>query len=230
MKTLILCGGKNERLRFQGEDQPKPLWKIGGKPLVWHIMQHYARFGYNDFILCTGARHEAFEKYVFEESDPRFNITLSNAGPETGTSGRILHAASLINTEPFLCTYGDGLSDIDINALLRSHKNAGTIATLTAVRPRLTFGLLDITPQNKVVKFDEKPKLEAWINGGYFVFESAALSYFRLGEVLEREPLTALSDAGQLNAFRHEGNWQCMDTFKDYQLLQELASLGRAFW
>ena len=169
MKTLILCGGKNERLRFQGEDQPKPLWRIGGKPLVWHIMQHYSRFGYNDFVLCTGARHEAFEKYVFEESDPRFHITLSNAGPETGTSGRILHAASLINNEPFFCTYGDGLSDIDINALLRSHKNAGTIATLSAVRPRLTFGLLDITPQNKVVKFDEKPRLEAWINGGYFI-------------------------------------------------------------
>lgn len=230
MKTLILCGGKNERLKFQGEDQPKPLWRIGGKPLVWHIMQHYSKFGFNDFILCTGARHEAFEKYMHEESDPRFKITLSNAGPETGTSGRIMHAAPLLDDKPFFCTYGDGLSDINIQALLKSHMIAGTAATLTAVRPRLTFGLLEINQLNKVMRFDEKPRLEAWINGGYFVFETAASPYFSLGEVLEREPLIALSDAGQLNAFRHEGNWQCMDTFKDFQLLQELAAMDQAFW
>lgn len=197
---------------------------------MWHIMKHYSKYGFHEFILCTGARHEAFEKYLSEEPDDKFVISLSNAGPETGTAGRILHAVASVQDEPFFCTYGDGISDVNIRSLLESHQKASTLATLTTVRPRLTFGLLDIDPQNKIRKFDEKPRLEAWINGGFFVFEPAAIPYLNMGDVLEREPLTALSDAGQLSAFRHEGNWQCMDTFKDYQLLQELASMGQAFW
>lgn len=230
MTTIILCGGKSERLKFQGEDLPKPLWKIGGKPLLWHIMQHYARFGYRNFICCTGYRHEAFEDFLAHEDLNGIEVKLDFAGTEAGTAQRILHAAAEIKQDRFFCTYGDGLSDVKVSDLLRFHLNSGKLATLTAVRPQLTFGLLGLDENHLVMNFTEKPKLNAWINGGYFVFESGVLPYLSKGTILEQEPLMSMAADHQLQAYLHEGQWQCMDTFKDYQQLQDLSLAGKAFW
>lgn len=241
MKTIVLCGGKGTRLDRHGALIPKALFKIGPDPLILHLFGIYRHFGLSDFILSLGYLSDEFAKYfdlgVVEpkaDEEPAkvefdragaISLELVDTGVETNTGGRVSRLRNRIN-ETFCVTYGDGLADVDLSALIEFHKRHGKIATLTAVNPVSNFGLLDLDEDGSVIRFREKPKLKEWINGGFFVFEPEIFEYLDDNCVLEKEPFERLAYAGELVAYRHEGFWKCMDTFKDNVELNEIWANG----
>src|SRR3954447_2996923 len=228
MKVAILCGGRGTRLQEKTVDIPKPLVEIGGKPILWHVMQLYLVQGVEEFILCTGYKRELIEE--FADGFDGANVQCIDTGLDTPTGGRLHRIRDLVEGETFMATYADGVADIDLNALLDHHAAHGDAATVTVVRPELQFGVALIGEGDRVNGFHEKPRADHWINGGFFVFEDGVFDYLTDGAVLEREPLEGLAEDGQLHAFRHTGFWECMDTYKDAVLLNDLWASGTAPW
>ena len=253
--TLILCGGFGTRLREETEYRPKPMVEIGGRPILWHIMKSYSVHGFTDFVLLIGYRGERIREYFLnyeamhrdftitlgqpkslkfhnDQQDEAWRITIVDTGLHTMTGARVKRAASHIAGRRFMVTYGDGVADIDVRGLLRAHERSGRLATVTGVRPPSRFGEL-VVEGDRVAQFSEKPQMqEGFVNGGFFVFEPGALDYLSddPGCVLEREPLERLTHDGQLTVFQHTGFWQCMDTYRDFQLLNQLWDSGKAPW
>jgi glucose-1-phosphate cytidylyltransferase len=229
---VILCGGRGTRLREHTQAIPKPLVEIGAMPIVWHVIQLYGAQGFRRFLLATGYKGELIERFVAQQSWPEgVEVTCVDTGLETPTGGRIkLLEDALCGERLFCATYADGLADIDLDALLRFHREHGALASMTVVRPQLQFGVTELGGNGRVIGFREKPTSEHWINGGFFCFEPDVLRALAPDDTLEREPLQRLAAAGKLRAFRHEGFWECMDTYKDAVTLNELWASGRAPW
>ena len=230
MKTIILCGGYGTRLSEETTIKPKPMVKIGNKPILEHIMSIYEYYGYNQFILALGYKSEYIKKYY--KNKRKKNINLIYTGKDTKTGGRLLRLKNYLkNEKTFMLTYGDGISNINIKQAIKFHKDHGKIATITAVRPPLSFGELKIS-RNKVKSFKEKPQVgQGWVNGGFFIFNNEVLNFIKDDQtMLEREPLEKLTMAGQLMAFKHKGFWKCMDTMRDKILLNRLWKAGNASW
>ena len=254
MKVLILAGGLGTRLGEETGIRPKPMVDIGEKPILWHIMKIYSSFGYNDFVVLCGYKHEVIKDYfvnyymnnsnvtidlasnditVHRSAAEPWKVTLLNTGRDTLTGGRIKRAKEYVNNEPFMLTYGDGVSDVDIHKLVESHKKSGKLATLTAYQPEGRFGSLEIDPTGTVSSFREKPKEGgAWINSGFFVLQPEIFDYIPDGDdaIWEQEPLKNLANAGQLNAYKHTGFWHAMDMLKDKLDLNKMWDKGEAPW
>ncbi|HXE12245.1 MAG TPA: glucose-1-phosphate cytidylyltransferase [Bryobacteraceae bacterium] len=252
MKVAILAGGVGSRLAEETELKPKPMVEIGGKPIIWHIMMHYAHYGLTDFVIALGYKGEVIKKYMLDyaalscdlrintrtglvslQGDPAFdwNVDLVETGMNTQTGGRIKRLKHIIGKEPFMLTWGDGVSDVDLNALLSFHRSHGKLATLTAVRPTARFGHLDLEGDS-VVEFSEKPQTrEGWINGAFFVLEPEVFEYIDDDATSwEKGPLERLAREGQLMAYKHESFWQCMDTLREKKYLESLWESGAAPW
>jgi glucose-1-phosphate cytidylyltransferase len=229
---VILCGGRGTRLQEHTQAIPKPLVEIGGMPIVWHVVQLYAVQGFSRFLLATGYRGELIERFVAGCDWPEgVSVRCVDTGLETQTGGRIRRlAADLGGEETFCATYADGVADVDLEALLAFHSAHGALASMTVVRPELQFGVTELADDGTVLGFAEKPRSEHWINGGFFCFAAPALEYVGERSVLEREPLEALAAARELRAYRHEGFWGCMDTYKDAVALNDLWASGEAPW
>ena len=232
MKTVILCGGQGTRLKEKTDPIPKPLVEVGGKPILWHIMKIYSAHGFNDFVLCLGYKGSMIREYFTEEmkSFPEWKIDFADTGEATQTGGRVKKIEPLIKEPQFMVTYGDGVSDLDIRKLVQFHEKHGKIGTVTTVNPPSQFGLLTFDKLGKVEKFQEKPQVEQWINGGFFVFKKDFFRYLDENCILEKEPLEKLSKDGGLYAHKHESFWKCMDTYKDTLALNELWSGTKAPW
>ena len=229
--VAILCGGRGTRLRERTETIPKPLIEIGARPILWHVISIYAAQGFGRFELCTGYKGEQIESWAAAVEWPQgVAVSCVDTGLDTPTGGRLKLLGARLDGEPFCATYADGVADIDLDALLAAHREAGTLATVTVVRPTLQFGVADLDERGRVLGFTEKPKLQSWINGGFFCFEPGALRYIADDAILEREPLEGLARDGQLHAFLHHGFWDCMDTYKDAVLLNDIWSRGDAPW
>ncbi len=229
--VVILCGGRGTRLQGHARSIPKPLVEIGGRPIVWHVMQIYLAQGFRRFLLLTGYRGEQIEAFVAGERWPDgTEVRCLATGRDTPTGGRLHQAAEALGDGTFCATYADGVADIDLDALLAYHAGHGAVATMTVVRPRLQFGVAELNGDGVVRGFAEKPRSEHWVNGGFFCFERSALGVLGPDSVLEREPLERLAAAGDLRAFRHEGFWDCMDTYKDAAQLNDMWANGRAPW
>jgi len=230
--VAILCGGAGTRLREQTQSIPKPLVEIGGRPILWHVIKIYLAQGFSDFLLLTGFRAELIEDFVDSERWPGgVRIRCLETGADTPTGGRLRRASEALEGDETVCvTYADGVADIDLRRLLDHHRGQEAPATMTVVRPELPFGVAELNGDGAVRAFQEKPRSEYWINGGFFCFEPGVLRSVGPDDVLEREPLERLAAAGQLQAFRHEGFWGCMDTYKDAVALNELWASGRAPW
>ncbi len=252
MKVVILAGGYGTRISEESQYKPKPMIEIGGRPILWHIMKFFSSYGFTDFIICAGYRQEMiknwFANYFIYCSDITFDFTQGNrfdvhdrhaepwkvtvvdTGLDTLTGGRIKHIRNYVNGEVFLMTYGDGVSDVNIRALLEEHRKSGKYATLTAVLPEGRFGMMDMEG-TQIKSFREKSKTDmGWINGGYMVLEPQVFDYIKGNVIFEGEPLERLASEGQLNAYKHTGFWQCMDTLRDKQLLERLWMSGKAPW
>jgi glucose-1-phosphate cytidylyltransferase len=257
MKVVILCGGLGTRLREETEFRPKPMVMIGNRPIIWHIMKIYAHYGHKDFILCLGYKGEMivdyFRNYLWNTCDvtialgrnpqPTFhnthaeedwNVTLAETGETTMTASRVRQIQKYIpKGESFLLTYGDGVSDIDINASIQSHQKAGKACTLSAVHPSSRFGVVSLDDSNNVHFFQEKPQVDdAYINGGFMVCDQRIFDYMPDDPkiLLEKEPMAALVRDKQLHSYRHDGFWQPMDTFRETSLLNQLWESGKAPW
>jgi glucose-1-phosphate cytidylyltransferase len=231
LKVVILCGGRGTRLREETESIPKALIEIGGTPILWHVIGIYAAQGFRSFLLCTGYKGERIESWVADRPWPSgIEIECADTGLDTPTGGRIALAAGQIGGEPFCATYADGVADLDLGALVDFHRSGGQLATVTVVRPRLQFGVADLDSDGRVIGFNEKPRLDHWVNGGFFCFQPGVLDYLAPDSVLEREPLERLAEEGQLRAYRHQGFWDCMDTYKDAVLLNDLWATGEPPW
>jgi glucose-1-phosphate cytidylyltransferase len=230
--VVILCGGRGTRLQEHTREIPKPLVEIGGRPIVWHVIQLYAMQGFRRFVLATGYRGELIERFAAATEWPDgVSVECEDTGLHTPTGGRIkLLAGWLAGEDTFCATYADGVADLDLDALLRFHAAHTAAATMTVVRPRLQFGVTELDRDGRVTGFREKPRSEHWINGGFFCFEPAVHDYLSADTALEREPLEGLAAAGQLRAFRHDGFWDCMDTYKDAVVLNDLWASGEAPW
>lgn len=210
---------------------PKPLVEIGGRPILWHVIQIFLVQGFRRFVLLTGHRHEEIEAFVASEHWPEGSeMRCLDTGEDTPTGGRLHRAAGQLDGDPVCVTYADGVADLDLGKLVRFHAGHSACATLTVVRPRLQFGVAELGSDGVVRGFVEKPVSEHWVNGGFFCFDRRALSELAPDSVLEREPLQALASSGELRAFRHEGFWACMDTYKDALELDDLWAQGRAPW
>lgn len=255
MKVVILAGGFGTRISEESHLKPKPMIEIGEKPILWHIMKEYSHFGHNEFIICCGYKQhmikEYFADYYLYNGDVTFDfaqknemiihnnisepwkVTLVDTGLNTMTGGRIKRIQKYIGNESFMMTYGDGVSDINLDSLLEFHKNKGQIATLTAVHVGQRFGVLDIDRESKdILAFREKSKADgSRISAGYMVLEPEVFDYID-GDatVFEKEPLERLAQAGQLNAYKHNGYWQCMDTQREKEKLEALWASGKAPW
>lgn len=254
MKVVILCGGLGTRLREETETKPKPMVEIGGKPILWHIMRTFAHHGYNEFVLCLGYKGEVIKNYFLnydalnsdfsidlktgnielhrETNNHDWRVTLVDTGLQAMTGARVKRVLKHIDGEQFMLTYGDGVTDLNINDLVKFHESRGTIGTVTGVSPPSHYGNLDIVG-DKVVSFREKPQTsDSFISGGYFVFNRKFFDYLSDEEscVLEREPMERLSADDQLGVYSYNGFWQCMDTYRDYVYLNELWEEGRAPW
>ena len=229
--VVILCGGRGTRLREATHTIPKPLVEIGGRPILWHVIRIYAHQGFRRFILCLGHKGELIEEFVRGNRLPEgLTIECVQTGEETPTGGRIARVRKRLGDARFCATYADGVADIDLGALLDFHKRHGALATMTVVQPRLQYGVARLNGEGVVEGFEEKPQFEGWINGGFFCFENGVLDYLADDSTLEREPLERLAADGQLRAYRHTGFWDCMDTYKDAILLNDLWAEGRAPW
>jgi glucose-1-phosphate cytidylyltransferase len=230
-KVAILCGGRGTRLREHTESIPKALVEIGGRPILWHVISIYAAQGYRRFLLCTGYKGEQIEAWVAQSEWPAgVDVTCIDTGLDTPTGGRVKLIEDHVGGEPFEATYADGVADIDLEALRAAHRDGGRAATVTVVRPTLQFGVAELGEDGEVQGFAEKPRLDHWINGGFFCFEPAVFDYLREDSVLEREPLERLAADGELGAYRHKGFWDCMDTYKDAVLLNDLWATGEPPW
>jgi glucose-1-phosphate cytidylyltransferase len=228
--VVILCGGRGTRLREQTESVPKALVEIGGRPILWHVIQIYAAQGFERFLLATGYMGEAVAEFAAAEHWPEgVAVECVDTGLDTPTGGRIARLGEQLGDERFCTTYADGVADVDLGAQLDFHQAHGQLATMTVVRPHLQWGVAELDG-DRVAGFVEKPRSEHWINGGFFCFEAGALAHIGPDSVLEREPLEALAAAGQLRAFRHDGFWDCMDTYKDAVTLNDLWASGEAPW
>lgn len=254
MKVVILAGGLGTRLSEETELKPKPMVEIGGRPILWHIMKIYSRYGFNDFVILTGYKSHVIKDYfinyytrysditvdmsnnsveIHKHRNEPWKVTMLYTGQDTMTGGRIKKAQEFIGNERFMLTYGDGVSDINIPELVDFHEKSGKLATMTAVQPSGRFGALVINENDKITSFMEKPKGdEAWINGGFFVLEPKVFDYIKDGDstVFERSPLETLAKDGQLNAFKHEGFWRPMDTLRDKNDLTDMWMSGQAPW
>lgn len=253
MKVVILAGGTGTRLSEETDVKPKPLVEIGGYPVLWHILKIYSSYGFNEFIICLGYKgyliKEYFSNYFLHTSDVTFDmennkmqvhhkhtepwkVTLVDTGANTMTGGRVKRIADYVGNDTFMLTYGDGVADIDINALIRFHQNNGRLATLSAVQPPGRFGLANINDKNEVLSFVEKPVGDgSWINGGFFVLEPKIFDYID-GDltIWEREPLESLAAQNQLMAYKHYGFWRPMDTLRDKNILEGLWDSNQAPW
>jgi glucose-1-phosphate cytidylyltransferase len=254
VKAVLLAGGLGTRLREETEFRPKPMVEVGGKPVLWHIMKTFAVHGITDFVVCTGYRGDVIKDYFldYEARNNDFTITLgrrheivfhdqhleadwrvtvADTGLETLTAGRIRQVDRYLgDDEQFLVTYGDGLADIDLTDLLSFHDKHGRLATITTVRPLSRFGLLDLAEDGGVVRFREKPQMDDWVSAGFFVFNREAMRYMDSTSMLEDAPLTRLAADHQLSAYRHEGFWQPMDTYREAKMLNALWDDDRAPW
>jgi glucose-1-phosphate cytidylyltransferase len=232
--VVILCGGRGTRLQEHTRSIPKPMVEIGGRPILWHVLQIYLAQGFRRFLLLTGYLGEQVERFVAAEQWPaEAEILCLATGEDTPTGGRLHRAADALGPLPFCLTYGDGVADIDLAALVAAHAEHaadGALATMTVVRPRLPFGVAHLNGDGVVRGFTEKPRSEQWINGGFFCFEPGILDLLTPDSVLEREPLERLAATGDLRAFRHDGFWDCMDTYKDAVALNDLWASGTAPW
>ncbi len=252
MKVVILAGGLGTRLTEETESKPKPMVEIGGRPILWHIMRTYAHHGFKEFALALGYKGEVIKRHFLDYAKLQSNFTVNLAsgdvmrrggsiddwtvhlvdtGLKTMTGGRIKRLEPLLGRETFMATYGDGVCDVDLKALLAFHRSHGKLATVTAVRPPARFGGL-VFDGDRIVEFTEKPQVgEGWINGGYFVLEPGVLGYLKGDEtVFETEPLERLAAEGQLMAYKHENFWQCMDTLRDLRYLEGMWDGGKAPW
>jgi len=228
--VVILCGGRGTRLRERTESVPKALVEIGGRPILWHVIQIYAAQGFDRFLLATGYMGEAVEEFAAAERWPQgVRVECVDTGLDTPTGGRVVLLAERLAGEAFCVTYADGVADVDLGALLDFHRGHGARATVTVVRPDLQWGVAELAG-DEVTGFVEKPRSEHWINGGFLCFEPDVLGYLDADSVLEREPLERLAADGQLRAYRHEGFWDCMDTYKDAVVLNDLWNGGQAPW
>jgi glucose-1-phosphate cytidylyltransferase len=254
MQAVILCGGLGTRLREETEFRPKPLVEVGGRPILWHIMKLYAHHGFRDFVLCLGYRGNMIKEYFLnyeamnndfticlgrqhgityhdEHTEQDFHVTLAETGLETMTGGRVKQVEKYISGDTFLVTYGDGVADVDIRALVEFHHAHGRVATVTTVRPTSRFGVLDVGEDGRVQRFVEKPQLDGWASAGFFVFDRRIFDYLGGGDcILEREPLERLAREGQLVAYRHDGYFFAMDTYREHEHLNQLWSSGEAPW
>lgn len=255
MKAAILCGGFGTRLREETEFRPKPLVEVGGRPILWHIMKSYAHHGFHQFVLCLGYRADLLKEYFLNykamnsdftlqlgdrdriryhgsHGEQDLEVTLSDTGFSTMTGGRIRRIQRYIGDDPtFLVTYGDGICDVDISAVVDFHRAHGKLATLTSVRPTSRFGVLDVGDTGKVEAFREKPSIEGWVNAGYFVFQREVFDYLDGDDcVLEQRPLERLASEGQLMAYRHEGFFFAMDTYREFKLINEMYARGERPW
>ena len=230
-QVAILCGGRGTRLQAHSPSLPKPLVEIGGRPILWHVMQIYLAQGFRRFLLLTGYQAELIEGFARECEWPAdAAVECLDTGLDTPTGGRVGRAAAQLRAGRFCLTYADGVADIDLHALLAEHERLGPLATMTVVRPELQFGVAELNGDGAVRGFVEKPRSEHWVNGGFFCFEPPALELMRDESVLEREPLARLAADGNLRAFKHQGFWDCMDTYKDALLLNDLWESDRAPW
>lgn len=229
--VVILCGGRGTRLRERTETVPKALVEIGGMPIVWHVIGIYAAQGFSRFLLATGYLGEAVEEFVAAETWPGgVEVECVDTGLDTPTGGRVARLADRLAGGPFCLTYADGVADVDLGALLGFHRSHGALATVTVVRPHLQWGVAELGEGDRVEGFVEKPRSERWVNGGFLCLEPGALAYLDEASVLEREPLERLAADGELRAFRHEGFWDCMDTYKDAVVLNDLWASGEPPW
>lgn len=255
MKVVILAGGFGTRISEESHLKPKPMIEIGDKPILWHLMKYYSAFGFNEFIICLGYKHyvvkEFFDDYYLHTSDVTYDftsdqkkftihnnvaepwkVTLIDTGLHTMTGGRIKRVKEYIGNQTFFLTYGDGVSDINLKELLAYHKQHGKLATVTAIQPGGRFGVLEIKKDGQIDSFKEKNKEDGgWINGGFMVLEPQVIDYIdNDSTVFEKEPLERLAHEGQLNAYKHRGFWQCMDTLRDKNQLEQLLDEGKAPW
>jgi glucose-1-phosphate cytidylyltransferase len=229
--VVILCGGRGTRLRERTENVPKALVEIGGMPILWHVLGIYVAQGFSRFFLATGYLGDLIEDFVANQTWPEgVEVECVDTGVDTPTGGRIAALADQLDGGTFCATYADGVADIDLGALLGFHGSHGARATMTVVRPHLQWGVAELGEDGRVEGFVEKPRSDHWINGGFFCFEPGALSYLDAESVLEREPLARLAAEGELRAHRHEGFWDCMDTYKDAVVLNDLWESGEAPW
>jgi glucose-1-phosphate cytidylyltransferase len=221
--VVILCGGRGTRLREHAAAIPKPLVEVGGRPILWHVMQIYLAHGLHRHVLCTGYLGEQIEAFAAQEDWPEgTHVECIDTGEDTPTGGRIHRVRDRLGDAPFCATYADGLADIDLAALVDFHRDHGALATMTAVRPELQFGVALLDGDARVTGFHEKPRSEHWINGGFFCFQPGVFDYLTQSSVLEREALEGLAQDGELRAYRHTGFWECMDTYKDAVALDDL--------
>lgn len=230
IQTVILCGGKGRRMG--NNELPKPLFPIGRKPILWHIMNIYAFYGFKDFILCLGYKKDAIKEYFKKISGARdWKITFADTGSSTNTGGRIARVKKHITGDTFFATYGDGLSDIDLLKLLEFHKAHKKTATISVVRPYSPFGIVGVDSGTQIVThFEEKPILDHWINGGFFVFNKEIFDYLKDDDILEKDTFGRLVKDKNIAAYKHNGFWECMDTYKDNLKLNELWSNNNAPW
>ncbi len=255
MKAVILAGGLGTRISEESYLKPKPMIEIGDAPIMWHIMKHYSHYGFNEFVICCGYKSyvikEYFANYFLHHSDVTFDftrengvtvhtnaaepwkVTLVDTGLETQTGGRIRRVRPYLGEETFMLTYGDGVSNVDLNELLKRHREIGSAVTLTAVQPGGRYGVVDLNEEKTHVSgFREKSKADTnWINAGFMVMEHKVFDYLDGdGCVLERRPMERLAEENKLGVYRHYGFWQCMDTLRDKTLLEELLKNGEAPW
>ncbi|MDE3091578.1 MAG: glucose-1-phosphate cytidylyltransferase [Chloroflexota bacterium] len=252
MPVVILCGGLGTRLAEQTEVRPKPLVEIGGRPILWHIMKHYARYGFREFVLALGYKGEQIKRYFLDfyavgrdftvsledgqvqtlnhyDAEP-WQVHLVDTGLNTLTGGRLKRLEPMLSKGTFMLTYGDGVGTVDLDKLLAFHRSHGGLVTLTAVRPPARFGALEFEG-DRIRHFKEKSTLhEGWINGGFFVVEPEALKYIEKDVMWEHDPMERLAAEDQLYAYRHEGFWQCMDTLRDLRYLESLWESGAPPW
>ena len=253
MKVMLLAGGLGTRLREETEYRPKPMIEVGGKPVLWHIMKNFAHFGLHEFVVCAGYKGSMIKEYFLhydarmsdftvrlgpepsieyfrDDGEQGWTVTVADTGAATMTGGRIKRVQRHLGDGPFIVTYGDGLADVDIDRLLAFHRERGRLATVTVVHPVSRFGVVDVSPNGIVERFREKPLADGSVNAGFMVFENEVLDYLDEDCVLEEEPLSRLAAEGQLAAYRHEGFWQPMDTYRESLSLNELWDEGAAPW